>query len=188
MVLHSLKSSQIQAPRTKEITFSISLRHGEKTQPFFVSIHSEGPLSSSGFPLRWSISMPYGLLWTSSSTTRTWSLELVNLSLSFNLCEKLGKKRREKMSLSQATTKWLKGDFAKVSKDVVFFSDALQVMFSPPIFILAEVIFSIYFTAEVIIRYTAYPTTMTLGDQTAEKLNRSWQSENFLDIYSIWEN
>lgn len=40
--------------------------------------------SSSGFHLRWSISMQFGLRWTSSSTTLTWSFS--QLGMTFDSC------------------------------------------------------------------------------------------------------
>ncbi|CAL1157453.1 unnamed protein product [Cladocopium goreaui] len=40
------------------------------------------------------------------------------------------------------------------------FNDSDLVMFSSPVFIVAEVVFSVYFTAEVIVRYMLYTSTM----------------------------
>lgn len=47
-----------------------------------------------------------------------------------------------------------------------------QVMFSSPIFIVAEVVFSVYFTAEVIVRYMIYTSTMKLGAGNGDGLER----------------
>ena len=42
-----------------------------------------------------------------------------------------------------------------------------QVMFSLPVFIVAEVVFSLYFTGEVIVGYMSYTSTMKLDNGMA---------------------
>jgi hypothetical protein len=45
-------------------------------------------------------------------------------------------------------------------------------MFSSPVFIVAEVVFSVYFTAEVIVRYMLYTSTMKLSAGNRDGLER----------------